>query len=89
MFPMSILKKIKALISIYTIHLLSVVDFAAIRNQAHRQGVNGLCIAMELSLQTSPAVNEISKLKYADIEKHSKTKKLLLVVYLLCLFNFC
>jgi integrase len=57
------------------IHRLSVSDFAAIHTQANKQGVNWLCIAMELSLQTSHAVNEISKLKYTDIEKHIKIQR--------------
>lgn len=49
---------------------LSVQDFAAIHKHAGIQGIKWLQIAMELSLQTSHAVNEIAKLKYTDIEEY-------------------
>ncbi len=49
---------------------LTTQDFAAIHKYAGNNGVPWLQIAMELSLQTSHAVNEISKLKYIDIEDH-------------------
>lgn len=49
---------------------LTTQDFADIHKYAGNNGVPWLQIAMELSLQTSHAVNEISKLKYIDIEDH-------------------
>jgi len=57
------------------IHRLTVNDFAAIHAESQKAGFNWLCIAMELSLQTSHAVNEVSKLKYSDIENHIKIQR--------------
>lgn len=54
---------------------LTTQDFAAIHKHAGEQGILWLQIAMELSLQTSHAVNEIAKLKYTDIEDHIRIQR--------------
>lgn len=58
-----------------TITRLTVDDFAQIHERAGKLGYPWLQIAMELSLQTSHAVLEISKLKYADIEEHIRIQR--------------
>lgn len=57
------------------IHRLTIADFSLIHARAAKNGLKWLCIAMELSLQTSHAVNEVSKLKYSDIEDHIKIQR--------------
>lgn len=54
---------------------LTTADFAAIHQRAGKLGYQWLQIAMELSLQTSHAVLEISRLKYEDIEQHIKIQR--------------
>jgi integrase len=54
---------------------LTIDDFAQIHERAGKLGYPWLQIAMELSLQTSHAVLEISKLKYADIEEHIRIQR--------------
>jgi integrase len=58
-----------------TITRLTTSDFAAINQRAGELGYQWLQIAMELSLQTSHAVLEISKLKYADIEEFIRIQR--------------
>jgi integrase len=58
-----------------TITRLTIDDFAQIHEHAGKLGYPWLQIAMELSLQTSHAVLEISKLKYADIEEHIRIQR--------------
>jgi integrase len=58
-----------------TITRLTVDDFSQIHERAGKLGYPWLQIAMELSLQTSHAVLEISKLKYADIEEHIRIQR--------------
>jgi hypothetical protein len=58
-----------------TITRLTILDFGAIHKRAGKLGYNWLQIAMELSLQTSHAVLEISKLKYADIDDFIKIQR--------------
>jgi len=54
---------------------LTTADFAQIHERAGELGYPWLQIAMELSLQTSHAVLEISKLKYSDIEEHIRIQR--------------
>ena len=54
---------------------LTTEDFRKIHERAGELGYPWLQIAMELSLQTSHAVLEISKLKYADIEGHIRIQR--------------
>jgi len=54
---------------------LTTGDFSAIHQRAGELGYQWLQIAMELSLQTSHAVLEISKLKYVDIEEHIRIQR--------------
>jgi hypothetical protein len=54
---------------------LTITDFSAIHHRAGELGHDWMQIAMELSLQTSHAVLEISKLKYADIEEYIKIQR--------------
>ena len=58
-----------------TITRLTVSDFSKIHDEAGKKGLKWLQIAMELSLQTSHAVLEISKLKYTDIEDHIRIQR--------------
>jgi hypothetical protein len=54
---------------------LTLADFSAIHHRAGELDCLWLQIAMELSLQTSHAVLEISKLKYADAEEFIKIQR--------------
>jgi len=54
---------------------LTLADFSAIHHRAGELGYRWLQIAMELSLQTSHAVLEISKVKYTDIEEFIKIQR--------------
>ncbi len=54
---------------------LTTADFAAIHQRAGELGYPWLQIAMELSLQTSQAVLETSKIKYADIENFIRIQR--------------
>jgi hypothetical protein len=54
--------------SIESRHRLSIDDFKKIHQSAIAKGAQYLAVAMELSLQTSHAVLEVSKLRYSDVQ---------------------